>query len=106
MGSESSAFLNYSRMGKDRETPEPISLQEYALGLYVDTYQGVREVDHSGGGLGTAGHLGRYPDQQVSVAVMCNLDGANVTGMAKSVARRACFSPAFVPRRSRRVRMH
>jgi CubicO group peptidase (beta-lactamase class C family) len=60
---------------------------EYALGLYVDTYQGVREVDHSGGGLGYAGHLGRYPDQQVSVAVMCNLDGANVTAMAKSVAR-------------------
>lgn len=60
---------------------------EYALGLYVDTYQGVREADHSGGGLGYAGHLGRYPDQQVSVAVMCNLDGANVTAMAKSVAR-------------------
>ena len=59
---------------------------EYALGLYVDTYQGVREVDHSGGGLGRAGHLGRYPDQQVSVAVMCNLDG-DVTAMAKSVAR-------------------
>ena len=60
---------------------------EYALGLYVDTYQGVREVDHSGGGLGYAGHLGRYPDQQVSVAVMCNLEGANVTALAKSVAR-------------------
>ena len=60
---------------------------EYALGLYVDTYQGVREVDHSGGGLGYAGHLGRYPDQQVSVAVMCNLEGANVTAMAKAVAR-------------------
>jgi CubicO group peptidase (beta-lactamase class C family) len=60
---------------------------EYALGLYVDTYQGVREVDHSGGGLGYSGHLGRYPDQQVSVAVMCNLEGANVTGMAKAVAR-------------------
>jgi len=60
---------------------------EYALGLYVDTYQGVREVDHSGGGLGYAGHLGRYPDQRVSVAVMCNLENANVTAMAKSVAR-------------------
>jgi CubicO group peptidase (beta-lactamase class C family) len=60
---------------------------EYALGLYVDTYQGVREVDHSGGGLGYAGHFARYPDQQVSVAVMCNLDAANVTAMAKSVAR-------------------
>ena len=60
---------------------------EYALGLYVDTYQGVREVDHSGGGLGYAGHLGRYPDQHVSVAVLCNLEGANVTAMSKSVAR-------------------
>lgn len=62
-------------------------MHEYALGLYVDTYQGIREIDHSGGGLGYAGHLGRYPDQQVSVAVMCNLEGANVTAMAKSVAR-------------------
>jgi hypothetical protein len=60
---------------------------EYAFGLYVDTYQGIREVDHGGGGLGYAGHLGRYPDQQVSVAVICNLEQSNTTAMAKSVAR-------------------
>jgi hypothetical protein len=59
---------------------------EYALGLYVDTYQGIREVDHSGGGLGYSAHLGRYPDQQVSVAVLCNVAGANPTAMAKAVA--------------------
>ena len=59
---------------------------EYALGLYVDTYKGVREVDHSGGIAGYSAHLGRYPDQQVSVAVLCNLAGANATAYAKSVA--------------------
>lgn len=59
---------------------------EYALGLYVDTYRGVREVDHSGGGLGYYSHLGRYPDQQVSVAVLCNVGSANPTAYAKAVA--------------------
>jgi CubicO group peptidase (beta-lactamase class C family) len=59
---------------------------EYALGLYVDTYKGVREVDHSGGTAGYTAHLVRYPDQQVSVAVLCNVAGANATAYAKSVA--------------------
>ena len=59
---------------------------EYALGLYVDTYKGVREVDHSGATAGYSAHLGRYPDQQVSVAVLCNVAGANATGYAKAVA--------------------
>ena len=59
---------------------------EYALGLYVDTYKGVREVDHSGGTAGYRAHLSRYPDQQVSVAVLCNSGSANATGYAKSVA--------------------
>ena len=59
---------------------------EYAFGLYVDTYKGVREVDHSGGTAGYRAHLSRYPDQQVSVAVLCNAAGANATGYAKAVA--------------------
>jgi CubicO group peptidase (beta-lactamase class C family) len=59
---------------------------EYALGLYVDTYKGVREIDHSGGTAGYNAHLVRYPDQQVSVAVLCNVAGANATGYAKTVA--------------------
>jgi CubicO group peptidase (beta-lactamase class C family) len=59
---------------------------EYALGLYVDTYKSVREVDHSGATAGYSAHLGRYPDQQVSVAVLCNVAGANATNYAKTVA--------------------
>ncbi len=59
---------------------------EYALGLYVDTYRGVREVDHSGGTAGYRAHLSRYPDHGVSVAVLCNAGSANATSYAKAVA--------------------
>jgi hypothetical protein len=59
---------------------------EYALGLYVDTYRGIAEVDHSGGTAGYRAHLGRYPDQQVSVAVLCNVTSADPTNYAKTVA--------------------
>jgi len=59
---------------------------EYALGLYVDTYRGRREIDHSGGTAGYVAHLARYPDHQVSVAVMCNVGTANPTASAKAIA--------------------
>jgi CubicO group peptidase (beta-lactamase class C family) len=58
---------------------------EYALGLYVDTYKGVREVDHSGSTAGYQAHLVRYPDQGVSVAVLCNVASATATAYAKAV---------------------
>ena len=59
---------------------------EYALGLYVDTYKGVREVDHSGATAGYRAHLSRYPEQQLSIAVLCNAGSANPTAYAKAIA--------------------
>ena len=76
------AFVN---LMEQRTTLPGGRTHEYALGLYVDTYKGVREVDHSGGTAGYSAHLVRYPDQQVSVAVLCNVAGANATAYAKSV---------------------
>ena len=61
---------------------------EYALGLYVDTYLGRhREVDHSGGTAGYVAHLSRYPDSQISIAVMCNVRTGNATNNAKAIFR-------------------
>jgi hypothetical protein len=77
------AFVN---LMEQRATLPGGHTHEYALGLYVDTYRSVREVDHSGATAGYSAHLGRYPDQQVSVAVLCNVAGANATAFAKSVA--------------------
>jgi len=58
----------------------------YALGLFVGRYKGVREVSHSGSTAGYSAFLTRFPDQHVSVAVLCNASGAPATQYAHTVA--------------------
>jgi CubicO group peptidase (beta-lactamase class C family) len=58
----------------------------YALGLMVGTRYGLREVAHSGSTAGYTAHLTRFPDQQLSVAVLCNATSGNATQAANAVA--------------------
>ena len=58
----------------------------YAAGLFVRSYKGLREVSHSGSTAGYRGWLGRYPDQGLSVAVLCNTSAANPGQLAHAVA--------------------
>jgi CubicO group peptidase (beta-lactamase class C family) len=58
----------------------------YALGLFVQDYRGAREISHSGTTAGYNAWLGRYPDQGVSVAVLCNGSTANGTSLGRGVA--------------------
>jgi CubicO group peptidase (beta-lactamase class C family) len=58
----------------------------YALGLMVGQYKGVREVGHSGSTAGYRAHLVRYPDERVSVAVLCNVSSGAATQYAHAVA--------------------
>src|SRR5687767_5115081 len=60
--------------------------QVYAFGLYVRPYRGVREVAHSGSTAGYQAYLTRFPDQHVSVAVLCNAADAAPTQYARAVA--------------------
>jgi CubicO group peptidase (beta-lactamase class C family) len=48
----------------------------YGLGLYVGQYKGLREVFHSGSTAGYQAFLTRFPEQRVSVAVLCNAASA------------------------------
>lgn len=59
----------------------------YAAGLTVSTFDGLREVSHSGSTGGYRTWLGRYPDQGVSVAVLCNSAQANPTLLGRNAAR-------------------
>jgi hypothetical protein len=58
----------------------------YALGLHVGEYRGVREISHSGATAGYRAFLARYPEQHLSVAVLCNAASANATALAHAVA--------------------
>ena len=58
----------------------------YAFGLMINSDKGVRVVEHSGSTAGYSAHLVRYPDQRLSVAVLCNATSARATQYAHDVA--------------------
>ena len=58
----------------------------YGLGLFVGTYKGLHEVSHSGSTAGYSAFLTRFPDQRLSVAVLCNAASAQATQYAHAVA--------------------
>jgi hypothetical protein len=57
----------------------------YALGLTVDTYKGLKDVSHGGATAGYQTFLARYPDNRVSVAVMCNGTSPGAGGIATNI---------------------
>ena len=57
----------------------------YALGLQVDTYKGLKDVSHGGSTAGYQTFLARYPDNKVSIAVMCNGTSPDAGGIAADI---------------------
>ncbi len=59
---------------------------QYALGLVVTSYRGLREISHSGSTAGYSTFLARYPERDdLSIAVMCNASGAPATAYAHGI---------------------
>ncbi|HNV03559.1 MAG TPA: serine hydrolase domain-containing protein [Vicinamibacterales bacterium] len=59
---------------------------EYGLGLYVQDYRGVREVSHGGTTAGYRAYLGRFPDDGLSVGILCNTLAADPSAYAHQIA--------------------
>lgn len=59
----------------------------YAAGLEIGTFDGLREISHGGSTGGYRTWIARYPDQAVSVAVMCNAAQANPAQLGRKAAR-------------------
>lgn len=57
----------------------------YALGLTVSDYKGLKDVSHGGSTAGYQTFLARYPDNKVSVGVMCNGTSPNAGGIAAGI---------------------
>jgi CubicO group peptidase (beta-lactamase class C family) len=64
----------------------------YALGLTVNNYKGLKDVSHGGATAGYQTFLVRYPDNKVSVAVMCNGTSPSAEGITASI-RDEIFGP-------------
>jgi CubicO group peptidase (beta-lactamase class C family) len=59
---------------------------EYARGLAVSTYRGLRRISHDGSWAGYRAELMRFPDQKLSVIALCNLATAVPNALAQQVA--------------------
>ncbi|HET9983318.1 MAG TPA: serine hydrolase domain-containing protein, partial [Longimicrobiales bacterium] len=59
---------------------------EYAAGLFVTSYKGVREISHTGATAGYRAFLMRAPEQKLSVALLCNRGDANPGRLGHQVA--------------------
>jgi CubicO group peptidase (beta-lactamase class C family) len=59
---------------------------DYAKGLGIGEYRGLRTVSHGGSWGGYRAELLRFPEQHFSVACLCNLGSANPTSRAHRVA--------------------
>ena len=57
----------------------------YALGLTVAKYKGLKDVSHGGATAGYQTFLTRYPDNKVSVGVMCNGTSPGAGGIAANI---------------------
>ncbi len=87
--------FNHAKVGgpeivKAQQTPARLkggSTISYAAGLVVTTMDGAREVSHSGSTGGYRTWLGRFPDQKLSVTVLCNSAQANPTKLGHDTAR-------------------
>jgi CubicO group peptidase (beta-lactamase class C family) len=74
---------------KAQQTPAILSggrQLDYAAGLTINTVNGLREVSHSGATGGYRTWLARYPDQALSVAVLCNSASANPAKLGRETA--------------------
>ncbi|MBL8191294.1 MAG: beta-lactamase family protein [Acidobacteria bacterium] len=59
---------------------------DYASGLFIEEYKGLRKVSHGGSWAGYRSELLRFPDQKFSVACLCNLGTVNPSALAQRVA--------------------
>lgn len=72
----------------------PGQVSEYGRGLSVQNYRGAAELSHDGATAGYRTWLGRYPEQGLSIALLCNADDANPVTLARAIARELLAPPA------------
>jgi CubicO group peptidase (beta-lactamase class C family) len=82
-----------------RQMETPMRLNDgttisYALGLGVNTWRGVQEVSHGGATAGYRTQLSRWPERNLSIAILCNAGNANPAQYARQIAQRLLSLPA------------
>jgi CubicO group peptidase (beta-lactamase class C family) len=71
------------------QTPAVLTSGEttsYGLGLELGLDRGLRTIGHNGTSSGYGARVVRYPDQGLTVALLCNLEGIGTTRLSQGIA--------------------
>jgi len=86
------AFYNYE-LGKELmdliQTPGALNNGEklnYAFGLGIDKYKGLKSISHGGGFVGFRAEMVRFPDQKFTVICLANLGTINPSRICMQIA--------------------
>jgi CubicO group peptidase (beta-lactamase class C family) len=60
---------------------------EYGYGLAVSFLEGRRRINHVGGTLGFSSQISHYEDEDVTIVVLTNTEGANAASIESDIAR-------------------
>jgi CubicO group peptidase (beta-lactamase class C family) len=66
----------------------------YGLGLDIARHRGLTTIGHGGSDPGFSAYVVRYPDQDVAIAVLCNVEEVDVQSLATRIADLA-LAPSF-----------
>jgi CubicO group peptidase (beta-lactamase class C family) len=58
----------------------------YGFGLEIDDYRGLTVIGHGGADPGFSAYVVRYPDEELAIAVLCNIEDVDVPALAKDIA--------------------
>jgi CubicO group peptidase (beta-lactamase class C family) len=78
---------DFTRMMHDQGELNDGSTIVYAGGLRITEVMGVRSISHTGATSGYRAFTARYPDQGLSVSMLCNASNAPTGGNGRAVAR-------------------
>jgi CubicO group peptidase (beta-lactamase class C family) len=74
---------------RELQTPGTLnngSKNDYALGLFLGEYRGLKRVSHGGSWAGFRAELARFPEQHFSAIVLCNVANGDPSGLSLKVA--------------------
>ena len=77
---------------------------DYAHGLTVNDYRGLPSLGHGGSWVGFRTNFVRFPEQNLSIAVFCNVSDCDPAGRARRIARSIHRRPDGARTRASRAR--
>lgn len=72
--------------------------RSYGAGIFLETYRGHRVYRHSGRTAGYTAQLWGFPDDDVSIALLCNVQAGNVGALAAGAADASLGLPSLAAR--------